>query len=426
MSGNVQIKITGGITQSIKKHIETNGGTIKNNNLSVWKQVMTEVNTAQKSITDFNANAANTDKKQNIFSGEGDVSKIGDKSSWANDFKVMAGEIIELAANVWENIVKLLTGTAPQVEETKKEDTSTTTTGDNSDNGNPVETNIPSDDSSKGTSGVPDTPSDNSGKGTPVVPTGDSVKLKSNEQLGNELLTALQKGSLHASTDTATVTPSSQKVVIPKDENTPRQIDQTSADGQRISMSYTLTDDENGFSCECEGTIQSMSKENYKAFKDANIDFLNSTTPELMILHGAIYDELKAKESNGEELTSAESKFIQKFEAAVEKCHLKYEKGNFKLNTKDGEPIPARLKFPNVKEAEYNENGSCTNLTEFLESYGCEIVETYDDSWHQETRYIIKNSQGEEISISKDYNDKNAIAEIIRFATYLPKTQYKL
>lgn len=100
----VQINVGSGqgITQAIKSKIENDGGQIKNSNLSVWQQVLTEVKTAQN-------NGAQ------IYTGGDDVENLNNRSNWKTDFKVVAGQVIELAQNVWDKIVQLLTGTALEI-----------------------------------------------------------------------------------------------------------------------------------------------------------------------------------------------------------------------------------------------------------------------------------------------------------------------
>ncbi len=106
----MQIKIGQGqgITQAIKTQIQADGGRITNNNLSIWQQVMTEVKTV---------NDARDEGKKPFYTGGDDVSKIGDSSTWHTDFKTNTGQVIELASNVWNKIVQLLTGKTPVAEE---------------------------------------------------------------------------------------------------------------------------------------------------------------------------------------------------------------------------------------------------------------------------------------------------------------------
>lgn len=94
-----------GITQAIKAQILASGAKISNNDLSVWQEVMQEVKTA-------NDNRA--EGVSPFYTGEGDVSKIGDKSTFGKDFKTTVGQVIELADNVWNKIVGLLTGKTPE------------------------------------------------------------------------------------------------------------------------------------------------------------------------------------------------------------------------------------------------------------------------------------------------------------------------
>ncbi len=97
----VQINVSNGqgITQAIKAKVQADGGTISNNTLSVWQQVMTEVKTAQESGSQ-------------IYTDGDDIEKLNDSANWKTDFKVMANQVIELAQDVWNKIVQLLTGTA--------------------------------------------------------------------------------------------------------------------------------------------------------------------------------------------------------------------------------------------------------------------------------------------------------------------------
>lgn len=101
----VQINVSNGqgITQAIKAKVQADGGTISNNTLSVWQQVMTEVKTAQESGSQ-------------IYTDGDDIEKLNDSANWQTDFKVMANQVIELAQDVWNKIVQLLTGQAAQPE----------------------------------------------------------------------------------------------------------------------------------------------------------------------------------------------------------------------------------------------------------------------------------------------------------------------
>lgn len=101
----VQINVSNGqgITQAIKAKVQADGGTISNNTLSVWQQVMTEVKTAQESGSQ-------------IYTGGDEIEKLNDSANWKTDFKVMTNQVIELAQDVWNKIVQLLTGQAAQPE----------------------------------------------------------------------------------------------------------------------------------------------------------------------------------------------------------------------------------------------------------------------------------------------------------------------
>ncbi len=106
---DISIQSGQGITQAIKAKIEGSGQKISNNDLSVWQDVMREVKTAQESGSQ-------------IYSGGNDVDQLNNKQNWKTDFKVAAGQVIQLAENVWNRIVELLTGKKPEVtQETPKE-----------------------------------------------------------------------------------------------------------------------------------------------------------------------------------------------------------------------------------------------------------------------------------------------------------------
>ena len=106
---DISIQSGQGITQAIKAKIEGSGQKISNNDLSVWQDVMREVKTAQESGSQ-------------IYSGGDDVDQLNNKQNWKTDFKVAAGQVIQLAENVWNRIVELLTGKKPEVtQETPKE-----------------------------------------------------------------------------------------------------------------------------------------------------------------------------------------------------------------------------------------------------------------------------------------------------------------
>ena len=103
----VDIHITQGqgITQAIKQQIEASGQKITNNDLSIWQQVMTEVKTAQQTAQQSG---------QQIYSGGDNVEQLNNKNNWKTDFKVAAGQVVQIAADVWNKIVQLLTGKAPE------------------------------------------------------------------------------------------------------------------------------------------------------------------------------------------------------------------------------------------------------------------------------------------------------------------------
>ena len=106
---DISIQSGQGITQAIKAKIEGSGQKISNNDLSVWQDVMREVKTAQESGSQ-------------IYSGGDDVDQLNNKQNWKTDFKVAAGQVIQLVENVWNRIVELLTGKKPEVaQETPKE-----------------------------------------------------------------------------------------------------------------------------------------------------------------------------------------------------------------------------------------------------------------------------------------------------------------
>lgn len=55
-----------------------------------------------------------------IYTGGDDIEKLNNRSNWKTDFKVMAGQIIVLAQDVWNRIVQLLTGTPVEPKEQSK------------------------------------------------------------------------------------------------------------------------------------------------------------------------------------------------------------------------------------------------------------------------------------------------------------------
>ena len=94
-----------GITQAIKTKIEASGQKISNNDLSIWQQVMTEVKTAQQTAQQNGSQ---------IYSGGDDIAQLNNKNNWKTDFKVMGAQVIQIASDVWNKIVQLLTGKAPE------------------------------------------------------------------------------------------------------------------------------------------------------------------------------------------------------------------------------------------------------------------------------------------------------------------------
>lgn len=98
-----------GITQAIKAKIQNDGGTIAPTvNESVWSQVMAEVKNAQ----DSNSVTSTVDgeNKNYAYEGDGDATKINDRSTWATSFKVVKDQVIHFAESTWNKIVALLSG----------------------------------------------------------------------------------------------------------------------------------------------------------------------------------------------------------------------------------------------------------------------------------------------------------------------------
>ena len=113
-----------GITQAIKREIENQcgkGSVTKGNSLSVWQNVMTQVRDAADAVPD---------DKEPVNTDDASISKLGNKTTFRTNFKVKLGQVIELADDVWNNIMGILTGKPQHSQQTQSPAQSSKTTAE--------------------------------------------------------------------------------------------------------------------------------------------------------------------------------------------------------------------------------------------------------------------------------------------------------
>lgn len=109
MSVNVTVGSGQGITQAIKSKLEADGVKLKNVKLADWQKVMELVNKNQQQIDKYNAANPNA-KQESIFTGGNDASKIANKQNWKTDFKVNAGQTMQIDSGIFAQIKAILSG----------------------------------------------------------------------------------------------------------------------------------------------------------------------------------------------------------------------------------------------------------------------------------------------------------------------------
>lgn len=109
MSVNVAVVQGKGITYALAKQAGLSDADMKKVGLSKWTQVMDLVNQNQQKVNSYNASNPN-DKKESIFSGGNDTSRIADKTSWKTDFKVNAEQTMQIDSGIFNQIKAILTG----------------------------------------------------------------------------------------------------------------------------------------------------------------------------------------------------------------------------------------------------------------------------------------------------------------------------
>lgn len=109
MSVNVTVGSGQGITQAIKSKLEADGVKLKNVKLTDWQKVMELVNKNQQQIDKYNAANPNA-KLESIFTGGNDASKIANKQNWKTDFKVNAGQTMQIDSGIFAQIKAILSG----------------------------------------------------------------------------------------------------------------------------------------------------------------------------------------------------------------------------------------------------------------------------------------------------------------------------
>lgn len=414
-----------GITQAIKAQIQANGGQITNNSLSVWQQVMTEVKTA---------NNNRGEGKDPFYTGGDDVSKIGDRSSWGKDFKTTLGQVIELAQDVWNKIVELLTGKAPESSEPEQpaEPTPAAVPENSVEPESAPETNNDPEvlaDEQNNEQDVEQPPQDNRAQANQdyarAMSNPDNWQAVTSEppiEIPPEMIIDSPPQYFNPSETPEPVEP-------PAADNSERKgmIEQKSDDGQIVRGNYKISaaDSGKGFNLQIDNmNIFYMSKNNIDVFSNANI---RKSDYGSLICHNAVYNDIIAKQSDGVELTEAEQKYIEAYMTAIDKCNLSLdENGSYILK---GEPVKKTVEFPNAVKPQYDgddEYASCKNLKKVLESYGFKVGKEYDTGGGDmgRTVYPITSKDGNIIEFPK-YCTRREMSEFIRKMTFVPPQHFK-
>ena len=110
-----------GITQAIASQLGLSRSDCKSVELAKWQQVV--------KLVDENNNQRKQAGKESVFTGGNNINNIGQKENWKTDFKLTAGQSIELDDSVWTKIKQILNAEKTEVvsqtstqntEETKK------------------------------------------------------------------------------------------------------------------------------------------------------------------------------------------------------------------------------------------------------------------------------------------------------------------
>lgn len=103
---DIQVKKSQGLTQAVATKLGLTKEECKNIDLSVWQQVVQEIDKEQQGINEHNrANPNNP--QESIFSGGNDVSTINQKQNWKSNFIIHEGSF-SLSEDSWGRISGLL------------------------------------------------------------------------------------------------------------------------------------------------------------------------------------------------------------------------------------------------------------------------------------------------------------------------------
>lgn len=117
---DIQVGKNQGLTQAVAKKLGLTKEECKNIDLSVWQEVVQEIDKEQQSIKERNkANPNNPE--ESIFSGGNDVSTIDNKKNWKSNFVVQEGSF-SLSEDSWGKISGLLGKPIEKPQEQKPEE----------------------------------------------------------------------------------------------------------------------------------------------------------------------------------------------------------------------------------------------------------------------------------------------------------------
>ena len=103
---DIQVGKGQGLTQAVATKLGLTKEECKNIDLTVWQQVVQEINNEQQNINEHNRTNPN-DPQASIFSGGNDVSTIDQKQNWKSNFIIHEGSF-SLSEDSWDKISGLL------------------------------------------------------------------------------------------------------------------------------------------------------------------------------------------------------------------------------------------------------------------------------------------------------------------------------
>lgn len=115
---DIQIGKKQGLTQAVASKLGLSKDECKKIDVSVWQQVVKEIDNEQQNINKHNKANPN-DPKASIFTGGNDVSTIDQQENWKSNFKTKEGSF-SLSDESWNKISGLLGKPVEKKEEPKK------------------------------------------------------------------------------------------------------------------------------------------------------------------------------------------------------------------------------------------------------------------------------------------------------------------